>query len=55
VMDNRGGPSQCEGFAEERSDRADVSKIVSNIAFKAGPHDVGESRCLVRMTYRILV
>jgi hypothetical protein len=47
--------TQRKGFAEERSDRVDVLKIISNVAFKAGPREVGESRCLVRMAGWTLV
>jgi hypothetical protein len=47
--------TQCKGVAEEGSDSIDVLKIISGVALKAGPREVGESRCAVLMTDRTLV
>lgn len=47
--------TQCKGFAEETNYSVDVSKIVLNVGFDAGPCEVSESRCLVRMADWTLV
>ena len=41
--------TQCKGFAEEGSDRVNILKILSNVAFEADPREVGESRCMIGM------
>jgi hypothetical protein len=47
--------TQCKGVAEEGSGRINVFKIISIIAFKAGPRKVGESCCAVWMADRTLI
>jgi hypothetical protein len=47
--------TQCKGVAEEGRDGIDVLKILSDVAFKARPRDVGESCCMVRMAGWTLV
>lgn len=47
--------TQCKGFVEQGSDGVDVLRIISNETFEAGPREVAESRCAVRMVDRTLV
>jgi hypothetical protein len=47
--------TQCKGAAEEGSGGINALQIISNITFKAGPCEIGESCCMVRMADRTLV
>jgi hypothetical protein len=47
--------TQCKGVAEEGNGGIDVLQMVSDVASKAGPREVGESCCMVRMAGRTLV
>jgi hypothetical protein len=44
--------TQRKGFAEEGNGDVNVLKIISNIAYEAGPCEVGESRCAVETADR---
>jgi hypothetical protein len=47
--------TQCKGVAEEGNGGIDIVKIISDVAFKASPREVGESCCMVRMAGQTLV